>query len=79
MIWLVVARAILLVAPPASAALVALGRPTQSFIANLISSVFTLPLLPLLMRWDGLIGAGIYALLQAFASAIFIGLAAVAA
>ncbi len=65
MLWLTVARAVLLAAPPASAALIALGRPGLSVIANLGTALITLPLLPLLLWRMGLIGAGWYALLQA--------------
>ena len=73
MIWLVAARAALLVAPPASAALVALGHPGKSFIANLICSFLLLPLLPLMMSWNGLIGVGIFALSQSLALAGLLG------
>lgn len=65
MLWLAIARAILLMAPPASAALIALGRPALSFTANISSAVVSLPLLPLLMWRSGLIGAGWYAIVQA--------------
>ncbi len=69
MVWLFVARAILLVSPPASSALVALGRPSLSFSANLISSIGLLPLLPLLMMGLGLPGAGLFSLIQAMVGA----------
>jgi O-antigen/teichoic acid export membrane protein len=69
MIWLFVARAIQLVNPPASSALVALGRPSLSFGANLISSIGLLPLLPLLMMGLGLPGAGFFAVIQAMVGA----------
>ena len=65
MLWLTMSRAILLVAPPASAALIALGKPSLSVTANLGSALVTLPLLPLLLWQAGLIGAGWYALIQA--------------
>jgi O-antigen/teichoic acid export membrane protein len=65
MVWLFAARAILVVCPPASAALVALGRPGLSFAANLISSIGMLPLLPLMLLTFGLLGAGGYAVIQA--------------
>jgi Na+-driven multidrug efflux pump len=65
MIWLFVARLILLVGPPASAALVALGRPGLSFAANLISSIGMIPLLPLMLMGFGLSGSGLYAIIQA--------------
>jgi O-antigen/teichoic acid export membrane protein len=68
MLWLASARAILLVAPPTSAALVAMGRPGLSVTANLASSLGLLPLLPLLIQHSGLPGAGLQAVLQAFAA-----------
>jgi O-antigen/teichoic acid export membrane protein len=73
MVWLVAARTILLVGPPASAALVALGRPGLSVAANLVCSLVSLPLLPVLMMWLGLQGAAFHALLQSFASAVLLG------
>jgi O-antigen/teichoic acid export membrane protein len=73
MVWLVAARTILLVGPPASAALVALGRPGLSVAANLACSLVSLPLLPLLMMWLGLQGAGVHALLQSSAAAVLLG------
>lgn len=69
MVWLFAARTIMLSAPPASAALVALGRPGISFGANLATSLGLLPFLPLLMQHFGLAGAGAFALFQAFAAA----------
>lgn len=69
MFWLACARAILLVAPPASAALVALGRPGKSVTANLVANLGLLPLLPLMLQQFGLIGAGWHAMLQAGATA----------
>ncbi|MDB5447983.1 MAG: rane protein [Phenylobacterium sp.] len=69
MFLLAAARAILLVGPPASSALVALGRPGLSVTANLVSSVALLPLLPPLMMWQGLSGAGLHAIIQALGGA----------
>jgi O-antigen/teichoic acid export membrane protein len=69
MLWLFAGRAIMLAAPPASAALVALGRPGLSFGANLVTSLGLLSLLPLLMMHFGLQGVGAFALFQAVASA----------
>jgi O-antigen/teichoic acid export membrane protein len=69
MIWLVAARVIYLIAPPCSAALIALGRPGLSVSANLMSSLGLLPLLPIFIHFMGLAGAG----LQAVVQAIFIG------
>jgi len=65
MLWLALGRAILLAGPPMSAALTALGRPGLSVRANLLSSLSVLLALPLLLAWQGLIGAGLQAVLQA--------------
>ncbi len=73
MVWLFAARAILVVGPPASAALVALGRPGLSFAANLISSIGTLPLLPPMLMAFGLRGAGSYAIVQAISGSAMLG------
>ena len=72
MLWLAVARAILLLGPPTSAALVALGRPGLSVAANLATGLGLLPLLPLLMRHYGLAGAGFHALLTAVVAAVML-------
>jgi len=66
--WMAAARAILLIAPPTSAALMALGRPACSVFANIVTSIGTLPLLPPLILKFGLIGTGLHALLQAIAA-----------
>jgi O-antigen/teichoic acid export membrane protein len=71
--WLFVARAILLAAPPASAGLVALGLPGASFRANLVTSLGMLPLLPLLMMYFSLEGAGQYAVLQGLCTSVMLG------
>jgi len=67
--WLFLSRTILLVAPPASAALVALGRPGLSVRANVICSIGLLPLLPVMMTSYGLAAAGAYAVFQGAATA----------
>lgn len=69
MLWLGIARVVLLVGPPSSAALTALGRPGLSVLANVVASLGTLPLLPLLLAVAGLTGAGWHALAQAVAAA----------
>ena len=63
--WLACARGILLAAPPASAALTALGRPGLSVGANLAANLGLLPLLPLLLERFGVAAAGWHAVLQA--------------
>lgn len=73
MIWLAAGQLILVLGPPASAALVALGRPSLSVAANMISGLGLLPLLPLLMHRFGLLGAGLQALLQAATAAGLLG------
>jgi O-antigen/teichoic acid export membrane protein len=69
MLLLAAARAILLVGPPASSALVALGRPGRSVIANVVCSLGLFPLLPPMLMFWGLAGAGIHAIVQALAAA----------
>jgi len=61
---LAIARTAWLVAPPASSALTALGRPTVSVAANMAINLGLLPLLPLMMLSFGLAGAGWHAILQ---------------
>lgn len=73
MLWLFAARAILLVSPPASSALVALGRPTLSFLANLGSSIGLLPLLPLVLSQIGLNGVGAFTVIQAILGSALLG------
>ncbi len=65
LVWLTLARAIMLAGPPASAALVALGRPSLSVVANLGSAFATMPLLLVLLRGFGIVGAGWQAMVQA--------------
>ena len=69
MVWLVAARTVLLAAPPATAALVALGRPGLSVAANSIGALALLPLLPFLLSRFGLAGAGFHALASAMVAA----------
>ncbi|TAJ68837.1 MAG: lipopolysaccharide biosynthesis protein [Phenylobacterium sp.] len=75
MLWLALARALQLAAPPLSATLTVLGRPGLSVRANLLSCVGLLALLPPLLAWLGLGGAAAFAILQAVAA---VGLLAVA-
>jgi O-antigen/teichoic acid export membrane protein len=72
---LAVARTAWLIAPPASSALTALGRPTLSVAANMTINLGLLPLLPLMMLGFGLAGAGWHAIIQgAGASALLLAL-----
>ena len=61
---LAIARTAWLIAPPASSALTALGRPTLSVAANMAINLGLLPLLPLMMLSFGLAGAGWHAIIQ---------------
>jgi O-antigen/teichoic acid export membrane protein len=72
MLWLFAARTVLLVAPPATAALVAMGKPGRSVVANMLCSLGLLPLLPLLLMHYGLPGAGVHALITAVGVAILL-------
>jgi O-antigen/teichoic acid export membrane protein len=74
MILLAVARVIALIAPPTSAALIALGRPGLSMISNFITSIGLLPVLPILTAYWGLQGAGTHAILQATLASGLLGL-----
>ena len=65
MLWLMIARVVRVAAPPLSAALIAMGRPSLSVTANVVAGLLLLPALPLLMRFAGLAGAGYFALLEA--------------
>lgn len=65
MLWLAMARTVLLVAPPASAALVAMGHPWRSARTSMLTSLAALPLLPWMLHQWGLAGAGMHALAQA--------------
>ncbi len=65
MIWLAVARAVQIAAPPMSAALNALGRPGLSVWANAVAAGAVLLVLPALAQGLGLAGAGVQALVQA--------------
>jgi O-antigen/teichoic acid export membrane protein len=73
LIWLAVARVIAMVGPPTSAALIALGRPGLSVVSNLVANLGLLALLPLFNALWGLDGAGMLALLQSLAAALFLG------
>ncbi|MBW8812603.1 MAG: lipopolysaccharide biosynthesis protein [Caulobacterales bacterium] len=64
MLWLTVARALQLAGPPISAALTALGRPGLSVTANLTSGLGLMVILPWMLHWRGLDGAGLHALIQ---------------
>ena len=65
MVWLALARTLMLAAPPCSAALTALGRPGLSVGSNLIGGAGLLLLLPPMLDWFGLVGAGAHAMAQA--------------
>ncbi|WP_116089684.1 lipopolysaccharide biosynthesis protein [Sphingomonas crusticola] len=69
---LAIGRAAWLVAPPASAALTALGRPSLSVAANLLVNLGLLPLLPLMMTVFGLAGAGWHSILQGVGASLLL-------
>ncbi len=71
--WLALARMILLIAPPISAALTALGQPLSSVAANLAGGLGLWPLLPLLIWKAGLDGAGLHAVIQACVTTLLLG------
>lgn len=72
MTWLAFARVVSLCGPPTSAALIALGRPGLSVLANSAVNLGLLPLLPLFTAYWGLSGAGMHALLQALAASLLL-------
>ncbi len=53
-----------LIASPISSGLTALGKPQRSMVVTLASNLALYPLLPLLILWIGLRGAGLHALIQ---------------
>ena len=67
-----IARTAWLVAPPASSALTALGRPTLSVAANMAINLGLLPLLPLMMLGFGLTGSGWHAILQGVGASVLL-------
>jgi len=58
------ARLAALIAAPLAAGLTALGKPQRSMTVTLATNLLLYPLLPLLIVWLGLHGAGLHALLQ---------------
>lgn len=58
------ARLAALIASPLTAGLTALGRPQRSMAVTLATNLLLYPLLPLLIWWHGLHGAGLHALAQ---------------
>jgi O-antigen/teichoic acid export membrane protein len=69
---LAIGRMLWLAAPPASAALTALGRPGLSVAANFVINLGLLPLLPIMMMAFGLAGAGWHALIQGAGASILL-------
>jgi O-antigen/teichoic acid export membrane protein len=61
-------RAAALVAAPLTAGLTALGKPQRSLAVTLFTNLLLYPLLPLLILWLGLDGAGWHALGQSLAA-----------
>jgi O-antigen/teichoic acid export membrane protein len=58
------ARLAALIASPITSGLTALGKPQRSMTATLATNLALYPLLPLLIWWLGLHGAGLHALVQ---------------
>ena len=58
------ARLAALIASPIASGLTALGKPQRSMAVTLTTNLVLYPLLPLLIWWLGLHGAGLHALLQ---------------
>lgn len=71
LVLVVLGRAMIAGMPTLSAALTAQGRPWVSARANLASNVGMLPLLPVMIWWLGLNGAGVHGILQ---SIVLVGL-----
>ncbi|MFN3621111.1 lipopolysaccharide biosynthesis protein [Sphingorhabdus sp.] len=71
LILVVLGRAMMAGMPTLSAALTAQGRPWVSARANLASNIGMLPLLPVIIWWLGLNGAGVHGILQ---SAVLVSL-----
>ena len=65
MLWLALGRTVQLAGPPMTAALTALGRPGLSAGANFVSGLGLLLVLPPMLEWLGLAGAGLHAVIQA--------------
>ena len=65
LLLLALARAVGIGAPSLSAGLIAMGRPQRSITVNLVSNLLLFPLLPALLWWRGVDGAGWHALLIA--------------
>jgi O-antigen/teichoic acid export membrane protein len=72
MVWLTISRALQLAGPPISAALTALGRPGLSVSANLTSGLGLMVILPWMLQWGGLTGAGLHALIQAVVGVVLL-------
>jgi O-antigen/teichoic acid export membrane protein len=68
-------RALLSGTPTLSSAITALGRPGDSVRAGLIVNLGTLPLLPPLLWWLGINGAGWHVIMQSAILAVLLGLA----
>jgi O-antigen/teichoic acid export membrane protein len=65
-------RSLMLVTPPLSAALTAMGRPSRSIMVNLAINLGLFPLLPPLLLIFGVNGAGWHALIQAVVAALWL-------
>ncbi len=64
LILIAIGQAMMAGSTPLSSALIALGQPGKSISANLVGNLALFPMLPLLLIYTGLIGAGWYLLVQ---------------
>jgi len=74
LLLIALARGIMLSTSPLNAALTAVGRPDRSVAAALVANVALYPLLPVLLLWTGMAGAGWHALIQAVAAAALLAM-----
>ena len=74
MMLVAVSRALLLLTTPLAAGLTALGKPGKSVAATMTANILLYPLLPLLLLWLDVDGAGWHAIVQGGAAATMLGL-----
>ncbi len=74
MLLVAIGRALALAATPLAAGLTALGRPERSVAAALVANILLYPLLPVLLLWLDVAGAGWHAIVQNVAAASMLAL-----
>ncbi|WP_404712710.1 lipopolysaccharide biosynthesis protein [Sphingomonas sp. MMS24-J13] len=72
MLLIAVGRALVLTTTPLGAGLTAMGQPGKSVAAALVSNIVLYPLLPVLLLWLDVNGAGWHAIAQNMAAAIML-------